>query len=184
MCWVGAHGATVLSRLRDRHSLQGAEQLPQAPTPFRALGASSKEPLPAQQAGTRWTEEKALVPSSCRAPASHPSQPTARPVGHSGNTQPTTSPLPACGGASDHKAGSGGPEEVAGGGGLQAGGGRGCARPCTWAEHLEKGLLAPARLLPLGCPPKLSSSWGLDVLKEWVNSRDFYKVHAPFVKLK
>lgn len=71
-----------------------------------------------------------------------------------------------------------------GGGGLQAGGGRGCARPCTWAEHLEKGLLAPARLLPLGCPPKLSSSWGLDVLKEWVNSRDFYKVHAPFVKLK
>ena len=52
----------------------------------------------------------------------------------------------------------------AGGGGGEgealAGGGRGCARPCTWAEHLEKGLLAPARLLPLGCPPKLSSSWG------------------------
>lgn len=177
MCWVGAHGAAVLSRLRDRHSLQGAGQLPGAPTPFRALRASSKEPIPAQQAGTRGTEEKALVPSSCRVPASHPSQPTARPVGHSGNTQPTTSPLPACGGASDHKAGSGGGGGgggASGGGGAQgrrkrgrggageaqAGGGRGCARPCTWAEHLEKGLLAPARLLPLGCPPKLSSSWG------------------------
>lgn len=38
--------------------------------------------------------------------------------------------------------------------GAGAGGGRGCARPCTWAEHLEKGLLAPAPSPPSGLPSK------------------------------
>lgn len=116
--------------------------------------------------------EKAPGPSSHLAPPSlTPSQPALQAI--VGMLNP---PLPACGGASDHKPGSGEWE----GGALLAEVAQAPARTSG-----EVGCWRWPCLILLGARAALSShpqDWDKTPLWECVDSHDFYKDHAPFVK--